>query len=54
MEYWHIGALMSEGNWFKLLLNRKDPEILESMEPGVQASSVSKDEELRVILLARF
>lgn len=49
MEYWHMGALMSEGNWFKLLLNRKDPEILDSMETGVHASSVSNDDESRVI-----
>jgi len=45
MEYWHTGALMSEGNWFKLLLNRKDPEILDSMETSVRSSSVSSDED---------
>lgn len=44
MEYWHTGALMSEGNWFKLLLKRKDPEILDSMETSVR-SSVSNDED---------
>lgn len=35
MEYWHTGALMSEENWFKLLLKRKDPEILDSMDTSV-------------------
>lgn len=45
MEYWHTGALMSEGNWFKLLLKRKDPEILDSMETSVRSSSVSNDED---------
>lgn len=44
MEYWHTGALMSEGNWFKLLLKRKDPEILDSMETSVRTSSVSNDD----------
>lgn len=44
MEYWHTGALMSEGNWFKLLLKRKDPEILDSMETNVRTSSVSNDD----------
>lgn len=45
MEYWHTGALMSEGNWFKLLLKRKDPEILDSMETSVRTSSVSNDDD---------
>lgn len=45
MEYWHTGALMSEGNWFKVLLKRKDPEILDSMETSVRSFSVSNDED---------